>query len=140
MLLALQIKRDLLKSARMRILLLLMQISISEGLISGLYPFFLIISILIWTFLICVFLSALVFFRYNIWLVFIDEKRELSSANQSALLREQLNLYTKLTEETAKEILKEIALLTIKPVIYAANVSEDDFVNGIEDNPFIKKD
>ncbi len=37
------------------------------------------------------------------------------------------------------EILKEIALLTIKPVIYAANVSEDDFVNGIEDNPFIKE-
>ena len=32
---------------------------------------FLIISILIWTFLICVFLSALVFFQYNMWLVFI---------------------------------------------------------------------
>ena len=32
-------------------------------------------------------------------------------------------------EET--EILKEISLLTLKPVIYAANVSEDDFVNGL---------
>jgi len=38
-----------------------------------------------------------------------------------------------------QEILKEISLLTIKPVIYAANVSEDDFTNGIEDNAFIKE-
>ncbi len=38
-------------------------------------------------------------------------------------------------EET--EILREISLLTLKPVIYAANVSEDDFINGIEKNPFI---
>ena len=38
-------------------------------------------------------------------------------------------------EET--EILKEISLLTLKPVIYAANVSEDDFINGIDENPFI---
>ncbi len=37
------------------------------------------------------------------------------------------------------EILKEIALLTTKPVIYAANVAEDDFVNGIEDNAFVKE-
>ena len=46
------------------------------------------------------------------------------------------------TMEFSKEeqdILKEIALLTIKPVIYAANVSEDDFVNGIENNEFIKE-
>ena len=32
---------------------------------------FLIISILIWSFLACVFISALVFFHYNLWLVFI---------------------------------------------------------------------
>ena len=38
-----------------------------------------------------------------------------------------------------KEILKEISLLTLKPVIYAANGSEDDFVNGIDDNPFVKE-
>ncbi len=37
------------------------------------------------------------------------------------------------------EILKEISLLTLKPVIYAANVSEDDFANGIEENTFIKE-
>ncbi len=38
-----------------------------------------------------------------------------------------------------KEILKEIALLTLKPVIYAANVSEDDFTNGIENNEMVKE-
>ena len=38
-----------------------------------------------------------------------------------------------------KEILKEISLLTLKPVIYAANVSEDDFVNGIEENTFVNE-
>ncbi len=40
-------------------------------------------------------------------------------------------------EET--EMLKEISLLTLKPIIYAANVSEDDFANGIEDNSFVKE-
>ena len=34
-------------------------------------------------------------------------------------------------------MLKEIALLTLKPVIYAANVSEDDFANGIENNAMV---
>ncbi len=37
------------------------------------------------------------------------------------------------------DILKEISLLTIKPVIYAANVAEDDFVNGIENNKFVQE-
>ena len=36
-----------------------------------------------------------------------------------------------------KEFLKEVSLLTLKPVIYAANVSEDDFANGIENNRFV---
>ena len=38
-----------------------------------------------------------------------------------------------------REILKEISLLTLKPVIYAANVSEDDFAGGIDSNPYIKE-
>lgn len=37
------------------------------------------------------------------------------------------------------ELLKEVSLLTSKPVIYAANVSDDDFANGIENNEFIKE-
>ncbi len=38
-----------------------------------------------------------------------------------------------------KEALKEVALITAKPVIYATNVSEDDFIDGIENNEFVKK-
>ena len=35
-------------------------------------------------------------------------------------------------------IMREIALISMKPVLYAANVSEEDFSNGIENNPFVK--
>ena len=37
------------------------------------------------------------------------------------------------------EYLKEISLLTIKPVIYACNMGENDFTDGIEGNEFYKK-
>lgn len=43
-----------------------------------------------------------------------------------------------LTDEE-KEMLKEAALITAKPVIYATNVSEDDFIDGIENNKFVKQ-
>jgi GTP-binding protein YchF len=33
--------------------------------------------------------------------------------------------------------MKDIALLTLKPMIYAANVAEDDFSKGIENNKFV---
>ncbi|MDE6751552.1 MAG: redox-regulated ATPase YchF [Eubacterium sp.] len=36
--------------------------------------------------------------------------------------------------EDEQEYLKEVSLLTIKPVIYACNMSEDDFANGIDKN------
>ena len=35
-----------------------------------------------------------------------------------------------------REYLAEVALLTIKPVIYAANISEDDIASDINENPF----
>lgn len=35
-----------------------------------------------------------------------------------------------------KEYLKDVALLTIKPVIYACNMGENDFVDGIHNNKF----
>ncbi len=38
------------------------------------------------------------------------------------------------TDDEEKELLSEVALLTAKPVIYACNMSEDDFSNGIETN------
>ena len=36
-------------------------------------------------------------------------------------------------------LMKELFLITMKPVIYAANVAEDDFANGIENNPFVNR-
>ena len=35
------------------------------------------------------------------------------------------------------EIMKEIALISMKPVIYAANVAENDFADGIENNKYV---
>lgn len=37
-----------------------------------------------------------------------------------------------------KEVIRDISLLTAKPVIYATNVSEEDFVDGIEKNQYVK--
>lgn len=36
------------------------------------------------------------------------------------------------------EIMREISLISMKPVIYAANVAEDDFQKGIEGNQYVK--
>lgn len=40
--------------------------------------------------------------------------------------------------EDEAAIVKELSLLTMKPVLYAANVAEDDFQKGIENNPYVK--
>ncbi len=42
-------------------------------------------------------------------------------------------------DEDEMEIMHEIALISMKPVIYAANVAEDDFKNGIDNNPYVKR-
>lgn len=42
------------------------------------------------------------------------------------------------TEDEAK-LLSEVALLSSKPIIYAANMSDEDFASGIESNPYLKK-
>ncbi len=41
--------------------------------------------------------------------------------------------------EDEADVVKEIDLLTLKPVLYAANVGEDDFLNGIENNDFVMR-
>ncbi len=41
-------------------------------------------------------------------------------------------------DDEGEELLKEMPLLTKKPVIYAANVAETDFADGIENNSYIK--
>lgn len=42
-------------------------------------------------------------------------------------------------DDEEREILSSVALLTLKPVIYACNMGEDDFVNGIENNEYYGK-
>ncbi len=42
------------------------------------------------------------------------------------------------TDETEAAILSEMPLLSAKPVIYACNMSEDDFANGIDSNERFK--
>ena len=42
-------------------------------------------------------------------------------------------------DDEEREILSSVALLTLKPVIYACNMGEDDFVNGIESNEYYGK-
>lgn len=42
------------------------------------------------------------------------------------------------TTEDEEEWLKEVALLTTKPIIFAANMSEEDFTNGIDSNSMLK--
>ena len=41
--------------------------------------------------------------------------------------------------EEEMAVMKEIALISMKPVIYAANVAEDDFSKGIENNEFVNR-
>ncbi len=41
--------------------------------------------------------------------------------------------------EDEDKILSTVSLLSDKPVIYAANMKDDDFLSGIEDNPFYKE-
>jgi len=57
---------------------------------------------------------------------------------QQALLSGKAARGVELSEDEA-ELVRDMALLTKKPVIYAANVSENDFKGGIENNEYIKK-
>ncbi|MBQ5347906.1 MAG: redox-regulated ATPase YchF [Ruminococcus sp.] len=41
-------------------------------------------------------------------------------------------------DEDEKKIMSEVALLTSKPIIYAANMSDEDFSGGIEGNKFLE--
>lgn len=36
-------------------------------------------------------------------------------------------------------VMRDIQLISMKPVLYAANVAEDDFSKGIENNPFVRQ-
>lgn len=41
--------------------------------------------------------------------------------------------------ENEAELMKQYFLLTSKPVLYATNISEDDLINGAENNDYVKK-
>ncbi|MEM1485440.1 redox-regulated ATPase YchF [Oscillospiraceae bacterium PP1C4] len=43
------------------------------------------------------------------------------------------------TDDEREAVLEDMPLLSAKPIIYAANMSEDDFVNGIDANSFYKQ-
>ncbi len=69
--------------------------------------------------------------KYQQELTLLEELKELLEAGKPARSRG-------FSEEEA-ELLKDLPLLTLKPVLYAANVSEDDFVSGIENNEMVKE-
>jgi len=69
--------------------------------------------------------------KYQIELEFLEElKAHLEAGNSARGFQ-----YT----EEQREIAKDIALLSNKPVIYAANLCEDDFMSDIEQNPFYQE-
>jgi len=69
--------------------------------------------------------------KYLAELALLEEMKEILEAGKPARCREY-------SEEEA-EIIKDLPLLTLKPVLYAANVSEDDFIGGIDDNALVKE-
>lgn len=68
--------------------------------------------------------------KYKIEVEFLEKLKSVLEAGRPARSLE-------LSDEEA-ELAKEIDLLTFKPVLYAANVGEDDFLNGIENNEYVK--
>ena len=69
--------------------------------------------------------------KYQIEMSLLEEIKQILEDGKPARQRE----YT--AEE--QEMIKDLPLLTFKPVLYAANVSEDDFTNGIENNEMVKE-
>ena len=69
--------------------------------------------------------------KYNAELEFLEKLSEKLEGGISARALD----YT----DEENEFLKELSLLTIKPVIYAANVSEDDYAKDEDSNPYVKK-
>ncbi len=69
--------------------------------------------------------------KYQQELSLLEEIKVLLESGSPARARE-------FSEEEA-EIIKDLPLLTLKPVLYAANVSEEDFIGGIEENQMVKE-
>lgn len=69
--------------------------------------------------------------KYQQELTLLEELKVLLESGQPARVKE-------FSEEEA-EIMRDLPLLTLKPVLYAANVSEDDFIGGIENNEMVRE-
>lgn len=63
----------------------------------------------------------------------IDTLEKLKSAMEEGHTAREVEL-----SEEEREALKEVSLLTLKPVIYAANLNEEDIKNGGIDNEYFK--
>ncbi len=57
----------------------------------------------------------------------------------SAKLEEGISARALDYTDDEQEYLKEVSLLSLKPVIYAANVAEDDYAKADDENPFVAK-
>lgn len=68
--------------------------------------------------------------KYQVDLELFERVLEALNAGKSARSVEM--------DEDEQKIMSEVALLTTKPIIYAANMSDEDFSNGIEDNKFLE--
>lgn len=68
--------------------------------------------------------------KYQLELDFFERVRAALESGKSARSVE--------CNEDEQSLLSEVSLLTNKPIIYAANMSEDDFKNGIESNASLK--
>ena len=66
--------------------------------------------------------------KYQVELDFFLRVREALEGGQSARSVE--------CDSEEAELLGSVSLLTNKPIIFAANLSEEDFKNGVEQNPF----
>jgi len=80
----------------------------------------------------------------------IEKTRNLAKSGDKKILAE-LDLYTRIQkglaeglparalsfDEDEEELVKQLFLLTQKPVIYAANISEQDLVAGVKNNPWV---
>lgn len=68
----------------------------------------------------------------------LQPKLDLYERVLSALMEGKTARSLDYTDEE-REMLSDVALLTIKPVIYAANISEDDLASDINENEFYNK-
>ena len=68
--------------------------------------------------------------KYQVDLDLFERVLEALNAGKSARSVEM--------DDEEKKIISEVALLTTKPIIYAANMSDEDFSNGIEGNKFLE--